>query len=178
MAFTEKVQQALSNQFNGELASAYIYLAMSAYFERRELPGCAHFMRIQAQEELLHATKIYSYMMDRNGKMRFDDVKAPKSNWKTPLEVFKDALEYEQETSERFNELAELCLKEKDHTTNGLVQQFLSEQVEEEAQFNLLVSKIKLIGDEASGMFIFDQELAARTFDAAAEMAKLGGSAA
>ena len=43
---SDKMQDALNRQINAEMYSAYLYLAMSAHFERANLKGCAHWMRM------------------------------------------------------------------------------------------------------------------------------------
>ena len=53
-----------------------------------------------------------------------------------------------------------ICLEEKDHATNNFMQWFVSEQIEEEALVRTLIDKLKLIGEEKSGLYFFDRDLA------------------
>ncbi len=62
-----QVQEALNAQVNAELYSWYLYLSMAAYFEAESLPGFAHWMRLQAGEEMTHAMKFYDFIVARNG---------------------------------------------------------------------------------------------------------------
>lgn len=162
MSLSKKIQQALNDQINAEFHSAYIYLAMSSYCQANNLIGSAHWMRVQSQEELLHATKLYTFVQEREGTVTLKDIKAPATPWKSTIGVFEDALKHERSMTVRINELVDLAIKEKDHATNNLMQWFVTEQVEEEGQLTELLQKLKLIGGEGTGLFMIDQELAAR----------------
>jgi ferritin len=154
----------LNEQFNCELASAYVYYAMAAYFDSINLKGFANWMRIQAQEELTHVHRIYSYIIDRGARPSFGEQKAPTQEWKSPLAAMQDAYKHECFISEKINECVTLALKEGDHPTNTMLQWFVNEQVEEEASADDVVQKLKLIGDNTSALFLLDNELAGRTF--------------
>jgi ferritin len=128
-------------------------------------------MRIQAQEELTHVHRIYTYIIHRSARPRFDAAKAPDQEWASPLAAMQDAYKHECFISEKIGECLSLALKEGDHSTSSMLQWFVNEQVEEEASADDVVQKLKLIGDNTSALFLLDTELAGRTFapDAAAE---------
>ncbi len=163
---SEKVQQALNDQLNLELRSAYHYLAMSAYFSQLNLNGFAQWIRIQAGEELTHAMKIYDFINDREGNVELADVKGSPIAWDNPLAVFENAYEHEREVARRINDIVDLSLAEKDHATNTFLQWFVTEQVEEEAITNEVVQKLKLVGADGNGLFIMDRDMAQRDADA------------
>ena len=89
------LQDAMNAQINRELFSSYLYLSMAAYFEERNLPGFAHWMRIQEGEERAHALKFYDHLVDRGGRVLLTALEAPRSEWKSPLEVFEEAAAHE-----------------------------------------------------------------------------------
>ena len=62
---SKTMEKALNTQVNRELYSAYLYLAMSSYFETVNMKGFARWMRVQAKEEQAHALKIYDYIVAR-----------------------------------------------------------------------------------------------------------------
>ena len=66
---SKKMEKALNNQINKELYSAYYYLSMAAYFESENLEGMANFMKVQAQEEVTHAAKFFSYISEQGGRV-------------------------------------------------------------------------------------------------------------
>ena len=157
-----KIAAALNDQLNLEYYSAYSYLAMSAYFLTQNLNGFAHWMRVQAQEELAHGMKIYDFLDDREAEIRFRALDAPKQNWDGPLDVFEDSLAHEQKVSQSIYNIADLALSERDHATHTFLQWFIEEQVEEEAAVKELIDTLKLVGAEGNGLFLLDRDLAQR----------------
>ena len=163
---SENIGKALNDQLNRELFSSYYYLSMAAYFLTQNLKGFSHWMRIQSQEETIHALKIYDFIDDRDGEIDLNAINAPPQEWDTPLDVFQDALKHEQKISNHIYELADLSLQEKDHATNTFLQWFIAEQVEEEATAKEVIDTLKLIGNEGNGLFLLDRDLVQRTLPA------------
>jgi ferritin len=163
-----KTQDALNRQINAELYSSYLYLSMSAYFEAESLRGMAHWMRIQAQEENIHAMKLYDYVNNRGGRVTLTEIAAPKTAWATPLEAFEDAYKHELKISGLINDLINIATSEKDHATQDFLQWFADEQVQEEASSKLIVDQLKLVGGQGLGLFMIDQQLGQRPAVAAA----------
>src|SRR5208337_1712888 len=157
------VQKALNEQTRKEFYSHYLYLSMAAYFESINLRGFAHWMRIQAKEELEHAMKFFEYIIERQGKVILEVIDAPTANWKTPKDIFEDAYNHERKVTESIYKLVELAESEKDHATAIFLQWFVKEQVEEEANANEVLQKIQLFGSEISALFVLDGELGKRT---------------
>ncbi len=161
---TEKINEALNQQLNAELYSSYIYLSMSAFCETRNLKGMAHWFRIQAQEELVHVMKFFAYVNDRGGRVQLAGVEAPPVSWGSPLEAFEGALAHERLITSRITDLVSLAQEERDRLTDNFLQWFVGEQVEEEASVDEIVSQLKLVGDNGSGLFMIDRELSQRVF--------------
>ena len=168
---SKELQDALNEQLNWELYYSYVYLSMSAYFESKDMKGFAHWMRIQVQEELLHVTKLYDYVSERDGRVLLQAVDGPALEWDSPLDAFENALAHEQGVTERINNLASLALEQKDHACMSFLRWFVDEQVEEEASARTIIQKLKLIGNEGSGLFLVDTELAQRVFTPPADSA-------
>jgi ferritin len=160
----QNIQEALNKQLNAELFSSYLYLSMAAYFESVNLKGFANWMRVQTQEELVHATKFYDFIIGRGGRVLLSLIEGPSSTWKSPLAVFEHAYEHERKVTALINDLVNLAIAERDHATHNFLQWFVAEQVEEEASADEVVQKIKLMGDASGGLFMLDRELAQRVF--------------
>ena len=160
----EKMQQALNDQLNAELYSAYLYLSMEAYFRSISLNGFATWMRVQTQEEIFHATKFYDFIDDRGGRVTLKAIDAPPNTWESPLAVFQYTYEHEQKVTGLINNLVDLSLAEHDHATNIFLQWFITEQVEEEDNASTIIERIKLVKEAKEGLFLLDQELGQRTF--------------
>ena len=165
---SKSMEKALNKQINAELYSSYLYLSMAAYLADNDLPGFATWMRVQVQEENFHAMKMYDYVLERGGKVVLQAIESPQIEWSGVLDVFKETLAHEQKVTGLINDLVDLALDERDHATNIFLQWFVSEQVEEEASFGLLVKKLERIGDDGNGLLRLDEELAGRSFVAPA----------
>jgi ferritin len=161
---SEKMQAAMNKQINAELHSAYIYLSMASYFENINLKGFANWMRIQAQEELVHAMKFFDFIVERRGRALLEAVEAVPTDWESPLAVFENAFAHEQKVTALINNLVDLSIKERDHAANSFLQWFVDEQVEEESSADEIVQQLKLAGDAPAALFILDREMATRVF--------------
>ncbi len=160
----QKMQDAINQQVNAEYYSAYLYLAMAAKFADLGLSGGTNWMKVQSQEELVHAGMFVDYIIERGGELELADVKAHGKEWTTPLSIFEYALAHEQHVTELIGDLADLALQLKDHSTFQFLQWFIAEQVEEEASAQDVIDKLRLAGETAGGLYQVDRELATRVF--------------
>jgi len=158
----KKVQEALNEQLNAELYSSYLYVAMSAYFEATNLRGFAHWMRVQAKEEQDHAMKFYGHIIDRRGRVTLKPIEGPPEDWASPVAAFQDTLAHERKVTGLINNLLKLANEHKDTATAAFLQWFITEQVDEEANADEIVQKLKLIGDSTSALFMLDSVLGQR----------------
>jgi ferritin len=161
---SKKLETAINEQINAELYSAYLYLSMSAYFESVNLNGFANWMRMQAQEEQMHAMKFFDYLNERGGRITLRDIKAPQSDWESPVEVFENVYSHEQKVTGMIHGLVDMAIEENDHAANNFLQWYVEEQVEEESSADEIVENLKLLGDSGNGLFMLDRELGKRTF--------------
>jgi ferritin len=157
-----KMQDALNNQINAELNSAYLYMAMAGYFESHDLKGMAHWMRIQATEENAHAMRIFDFINDRSGRVALTALETPKGEWASPLEAFEEAYRHELKITGLINNLMNLAAAERDSAAHDFLEWFAREQVEEESNAQLIVSQLKLVGDSGVGRYLVDQQLGQR----------------
>jgi ferritin len=159
---TDKMAKALNEQINEELFSAYLYLAMSAWFESQNLPGFAFWMKVQAREENTHAMKFFDFLHERRGRVLLKAVKEPGKEWKSPLAAFEAALEHEQYITGRINDLVNLATTGKDHATAGFLQWFVKEQVEEEASADRIVQMLKMAANAPGALLMLDHQMGER----------------
>jgi ferritin len=142
--------------------SSYLYLSMAAYFEEKNLPGFAHWMRLQTGEENQHAMKFFDYLVERGGRVSLGAIASPKGDWLTSLEAFQQVLEHEEMISTSINELYELAQKEKDYPTQILLQWFIREQVEEEKNAADIIHQLKMIDAHGTAVLMLDKQLGKR----------------
>jgi ferritin len=156
------MEKALNGQVNAELYSSYLYLSMNAYFKSVNLDGFANWMYAQAQEELMHAMKLYDFINQRGGRTLLAAIEAPPDQWDSPLAVFEDTLKHEKKVTGLINGLVDIAMEERDHATQIFLQWFVTEQIEEEESVGNVLEQLKLLGDAKQGLFMMDRELATR----------------
>ncbi|MDU3828609.1 MAG: ferritin [Peptostreptococcus sp.] len=161
---SKNLENAINEQINFEFYSAYTYLAMSAYAEEIDFPGAANFFKIQAQEELDHARKMYDYLFQKGGKVVLEAIEKPKAEFDNLLNIFEEGLKHEQTVTKRIYNIANIALDEKEHATMSFLSWFVDEQVEEEENFTNLVKKIKRASGNEANPYMIDDELATRVY--------------
>ena len=166
-----KVQDAINEQINAELYSAYLYLSMAQYFEAEGLPGFANWFKVQVQEEQAHATIFMNYVNQRGGRVLLKAIEAVPTTWESSMAVFEATLVHEQKVTALINSLYTLAMNEEDYATRDRLNWFVSEQVEEEDNCRELIDKLRLIGDNGMGIYMLNTELAARTYAAPSPLA-------
>ena len=159
----QETNEALNDQLQLEFASAYLYLGMAAHFAGASLPGFAHWMRLQHDEELAHALKFFDFITQRGGRVVLQPIEAPPPDYGSPLEVFERALEHERQVTERIHKLLAGAVEARDYPTQTFLQWFVTEQVEEESTAQATVDRLRLAGGNSTALLFLDRELASRT---------------
>lgn len=162
MALSKKMQDAINEQIQAETYSAYLYLSMSAYCEAIDLPGFAHWMRMQWEEELIHVFKFFDFVNDRGGRVKLLPIEQPTVDFDSPIAVFEETLKHEQYVTSRIHDLYALAVEERDYPSQILLQWFIEEQVEEEKTASDILAILKRTGGEGHPLIQLDQELATR----------------
>jgi len=159
---SKKLEAALNEQIKHEKYSAYMYLAMSAQCEEANMKGFARWLRVQAQEELSHALRIFDYINERGGRVRLQAIDEPPMEYGTPLQMFEKVYEHEQKVTGFINALYDLARSENDYPTQIHLNWFIEEQVEEEASASEIVETLKMIGEKGHALVMLDRELGKR----------------
>ena len=157
------VVEAINRQINSELSASYSYLAMSAWCERQKFTGAARWLRLQSQDEYMHAMKLFEFVLARDADVQLKPIAEPGQSFTSLADVFERALQQEQEVSRQIDALYETAFKEKAFAAVAELQWFLTEQVEEEKTGREIVAKFKMIGDDAASILDLDRELGTRT---------------
>jgi ferritin len=160
--FSTKMQAAINKQINLEIQSALLYLQMSAHFAQENLNGFSHWMRIQHQEELVHANKLFDYVLRRDGNVTLDAIAAPPKSWRSTLAACEAAYNAEVNNTRQINALMDQAIKENDHATRVILEWFVEEQVEEEQSALNLIKQVKIAGNDAGAVLLLDRELGGR----------------
>lgn len=161
-----KIEEALNEQINAEMWSAYLYLSMSLYFESCGRSGFANWYRVQFQEEQAHALALMDYVNARDGRVVLKPVSEVPVEWESARAAFINTLEHEQKVTTLIHNLYALAEEEKDFATRQKLNTFVAEQVEEEDNVRKIIDDLTLVGEDGIGIFQIDRELAQRTFTA------------
>lgn len=159
-----RLMDEVNRQIKFELFSAHIYLSMEAYCASKSLDGFANWFKVQAEEERAHARLFFDFVNRMNGEAKIYGIEEPNDYFENLLDVFKKGYEHELFVTSRINLLTDIAYEEKNHAAVSFLKWFVDEQVEEEQSFFGIVKKLELIGDNTSGLYMLDKELAARVF--------------
>ena len=162
----KKVADLLNDQINKELYSAYLYLDMSNYFERRGLNGFANWYMIQAQEERDHAMLFYRYMQNNDCPVTLGAIAKPDKVFKKDMDVLKAGLEHEEYVTSLINNIYAAALEVHDYRTLQFLDWFVKEQGEEEKNASDILGRFDLFGSDPKSLYALDAELGTRTYSA------------
>ena len=161
---SETIAKALNDQVNAEMASAYLYLSMSAWAEDAGFKGAASWLYSQTQEEMAHAMHMYQYVLDRGAKPALQVLEAPASDFAGLRDIFERVLAHERMVTGRLNAIASLAMKEADHACYQFIMWYVNEQVEEEASASDVLAKLSMIGENTGLLLALDKELGTRVY--------------
>jgi ferritin len=164
MAMDKKMLEILNEQINKEMYSANLYLSMNAYFTSKNLPGFANYMRVQYQEEMSHALKLFDYLLERGERAILTKIEAVKIEWEGPIDVLEDTYKHEQFITQSINNVLGVAHEVKDYATINMLQWYINEQVEEEAHVSAVLEQLKMVEGKGTGLFMLDREMQTRVF--------------
>jgi len=158
----KKLEKAINEQITKEFYSAYLYLSMAAYFEAESLAGFSHWMKMQVQEENIHAMKFFDFLNERGSKVVLEAIDKPPEKFSSIEDVFKKTLEHEKKVTASINKLYSMAQKVNDNSARVFLQWFINEQVEEEKNPADILGKLKYVSNQPAGILILDKELGLR----------------
>ena len=164
--------EALNEQINAEMWSAYLYLSISLDAENKGNKGIGNWFAIQYKEEMDHAQILINYTLSRGGRVELAPIAAVETSWKNPLAMFKDTLEHEKKVTSMITRLYEIALEENDYPTQNRLKWFIDEQVEEEENAQNIIEQLEKVGDDGVGLYMIDKELGARQYSVPSPLVK------
>ena len=160
---SQVMQDAINEQVNNELFSSYTYLSMAAWCEYNQFVGCAHWLRMQSEEERGHAMRLQDFLLARNCRVILQTIAQPERDFETVVEVFEKALAQEQTVTAQIDGLYELAFNEKAFAALVELEWFITEQVEEEKTAREVVHKFHMVADDPASLLDMDRELSSRS---------------
>ena len=162
----DTIAALLNDQINKELYSAYLYLDIANYYDEQNLDGYANYYMIQAQEERDHALLFMKYMQNNGLKITLEAIGKPDKEFNNILDPLVIAAEHERYVTALINNIYHEAHQGKDYRTMKFLDWFVDEQMEEEDNADSMVSRYKLFGQDPRGLYLLDQEYAARVYTA------------
>jgi len=159
---SKKAAKAINAQINREFYSAFLYLAMANDAMDKGFKGAASWFSVQFHEEQGHALKFAKYLQDQGAKVELAAISAPKTEWKSLLDMFKDALAHEKKVTAWISEINDLAVAEKDYATQNMLVWFINEQVEEEASATDVIWMLEMSEGSKGALFMADRQLGKR----------------
>jgi ferritin len=156
---SKRIQEALNRQVEVEASSSQFYLAMASWAESNGLNGVAKFLYGHSDEERQHMLKLFKYINERGGRAIVPNLSKPSEDFESINFIFQSLYDHEVKVTSEINGVVELCLNEKDYTTHNFIQWYVAEQIEEEGLAADLLDKLKLIGGDKGGLYLFDRDL-------------------
>ena len=156
---SKDIEVALNKQISAEANSSHLYLAMASWAETRGYEGVSNFFYSQSDEERQHMLKLVKYVNERGGHAHIPKINEPSKMFDCLTHVFQDFLNHEVKVSSLINDLVHICLENRDYTTQNFLQWYVAEQIEEEALARTILDKLKLIGDDKGGLYLFDRDV-------------------
>lgn len=154
-----KIEGLLNRQIELEAAASQFYLAMASWAEVQGYNGVSAWLYSHSDEERQHMLKLIRFVNERGGNAVIPELASPPGKFSGITEVFETLLQHEVKVSQEINNLVEFCLSEKDYTTHNFLQWYVAEQIEEERVARQMLDKLKLIGNDKGGMYLFDRDL-------------------
>ncbi len=168
---SEKLKNAINEQINAELWSAYLYLSMSMDAESKGYKGVANWFFVQWQEEQDHARIFMNYLNSRDAKVELKPIKEVPVAWNSVLEMFQETLKHEKVVTSLINNLAAIAAEDRDFASSNMLVWFIDEQIEEEENARDMIFAAESVEGDKYGMYQLDKELAARTYTQASPLA-------
>ncbi len=162
MAIAKEMQDAINEQINAELYSAYLYLSMSSWFEDQNLSGFSNWMRCQYLEETMHAMKMYNFVNERGGRVTLKPIAGPEVDWEAPDTVFEQVAEHEAHVTALINNLVSIARKLNDYASESFLLWFVDEQVEEEDTADDILTRLQMIKGDNNALYTLDTEMKGR----------------
>lgn len=168
---SKKLHDAVNEQINAELWSAYLYLSMSLDAENKGLKGVANWFFIQFREEQDHARIFMNFLAARDAKVELKPIAEVPTTWASPLEMFRATLEHEKKVTALIQNLAAIAHDDADFASQNSLVWFVNEQVEEEENCREMISAFDAVEGNKFGLYMLDKELAARVYNTPSPLA-------
>lgn len=156
---SKSIEEALNSQIKLEGNASMQYLAMASWAEINGFNGVSGFFYTQSEEERMHMLKLIKFVNERGGEAIIPSIQVSKADFKDLNDIFSTFLSSEEAVTENVNKIVFKCLEAKDYTVHNFMQWYVAEQTEEEALARTILDKLKIIGNDKGGLYLFDRDI-------------------
>lgn len=135
---------------------------MKQYYSSENTPGAEHWMDLQYKEEIMHAEDFIDFIESMGEEITLGDIEKVETEYESYIDPFIKGLEHEKIISQSIRDLMDIAVEEKNYEAQDFLRVYISEQVEEEENFNDQIDLIKRAGNDLNALFTVDDKLGAR----------------
>ena len=148
MLISPELADAINAQIGREFGASMQYLSIAAHFDQRHLSLLAKLFFEQAEEEREHALKLLRYLLETKSPLTIPAIAAPQASFATAEEAMQAALKWETEVTGQITDLMNIAAAKSDYLSQGFLQWFIDEQLEEIAKMSRLLDIVQQSGEK------------------------------
>lgn len=150
--------RAINNHLASEFQASHAYLAMSIWLREKDLAGFSTYMLNKSNEERGHAARLIAYLVDSDQEVELPTVAAPERTWPAVQQLFDVVYEMEKGVTASINRLYTLAEQQGERSATAMLDWFVAEQLQEEAEARFVCRRLRLAGDNAAALLLLDQQ--------------------
>ena len=154
---SNEVVEILNKQTAVEADASHAYLALASWSEEKNLPGIAEYFYAAAEDERSHFLELVKYINQHQAPAVIRSVSQPRSSFVSLLEVFQYVWELEHNNTININNVADVCLMQKDFATYKFMEAFIVEQQNSEKSVEDLIHMIKTLGHDDRSLYYINK---------------------
>jgi ferritin len=156
-AMTE-LHQAINAHLASEFQASHTYLAMSIWLREKDLAGFSQYMLGKSDEERGHAARMIAYLVDCDAEVELPTIAAPERGWPSLQGLFDHVYVMERGVTASINRLYSLAESQGERSATAMLDWFVAEQLQEEAEARFVLKRLRLAGDNSAALLLLDQQ--------------------
>ena len=150
--------RAINHHLASEFQASHTYLAMSIWLREKDLAGFSQYMLEKSNEERGHAARMIAYLVDCDAAVELPTIQAPERSWPAVQQLFDQVFEMEKQVTASINRLYSLAEQAGERSASAMLDWFVAEQIQEEAEARFVLKRLRLAGDNAAALLLLDQQ--------------------
>lgn len=148
MLISKELAKGINEQIGHEFGASMQYLGIAAHFEKEKLRLLAKLFLDQAAEEREHAMKFVRYLLETSAELRIPAIPAAQHSFDSAEAAVKAALDWEMGVTGQITKLMDIAQAKNDYLSQGFLQWFIDEQLEEIRKMDGMLSVVRRAGEK------------------------------